>query len=228
MKFSLQGLMIGSLGAAALCLSPLSVSPAHAVMSGEITLGPERVQIVHAAGVGNDFTNFNITFTNFGDYPDFDCDAGQDDPIASGVEILLSQESCPSLCDTANSICVSNPVLLFPFAYDIEPFVSRIVNHSNYGTFFGLNGPGTVSAKIVRLFTPPPGEGCGTWNLNVEATGLDLSSITHNPMSIWIGDEDNSGPFEGLFCFNINNAIIGAPIPTPVPTPLPVHRRRRR
>jgi hypothetical protein len=85
------------------------------------------------------------------------------------------------------------------------------VNHQTYGTFSGLNpvgvGPGTVSARIVLLSTPP--NGCGTWNLNVEATGLDLSSITSNPMSIWLNDEDDSGPF----CFDINDAIIGSAIP---------------
>jgi hypothetical protein len=53
-----------------------------------------------------------------------------------------------------------------------------------------------------------PVNGCGTWDLNVEATGLNLSSITSNPMSLWLNDADDSGPF----CFNINNAIIGGPI----------------
>ena len=225
MKFSLQGLMIGSLGAVALCLSPYAVSPAHAVPGGEITLGPERVQIVHAGG-GNDLTNFNITFTNGGDPSSFDCDEGQDDPIASGVEVALAQQSCPSFCGSGNAVCVVDGILpIFPFDYDIEPFVSHTVNGLNYGTFFGLNGPGTVSARIVRTSTPPEGEGCGTWTMNVEATGLDLSSITQNPMSIWIGDEDQSGPFEGLFCFDIHNAIIGAPIPKKPP---PVRRRVRR
>ncbi len=221
MKFSLQGLIIGSLGAVALCLLPRAAS-AQPAPNGEITLGPERVQIVHVGG-NADFTNFNITFTNNGDYPDYDCDDGKDDPIASGVEVALAQQSCP--CDLPGT-CVYTPLLpIFPFDYDIEPFVSHTVNGSNYGTFFGLNGPETVSARIVRILTPPVGEGCGAWTMNVEATGLDLSSITQNPMSIWIGDEDHSGPFEGLFCFDIDNAIIGAPIP---PKPTPLHHRKRR
>ena len=102
---------------------------------------------------------------------------------------------------------------MFPFDYDFEPFVVHIVNHSTYGAFFGLNpvnvGPGTVSARILQL--PAPANSCGAWTLNVEATGLNLSSITSNPMSIWLNDEDNSGPF----CFNINDAIIGSQISNP-------------
>ena len=110
-----------------------------------------------------------------------------------------------------------------PFDYFIGPFVSHVVNHVEYGTFFGLNpvdvGPGTVSARIVKLSTPP--YGCGTWNLNVEATGLNLYSIKSNPMSIWLNDADESGPF----CFDIDNAIIGGPTITPHPV---VRRGARR
>ena len=216
MKFSLHGLMISALGAAAMSLFTFAVASAQ-IDTGEITLQSDRVQIVHVDGV-NDFTNFNVTFTNNGEFPDHFCDNGLEDAIANGVQLALSQQTCESFCDT-DGICVGN--LLFPFYYDIEQFVSHTVNHSTYGNFFALNppgvGPGTISARIVLLSTPP--NTCGMWNLNVEATGLNLSSITHNPMSIWIGDEDNSGPFAGLFCFDINNAIIGNPIPK-APTPV--------
>jgi len=222
MKFSLQGLIIGSLGAAALFLSPCAVSPAHAKPIEEISLGADRVQIVHSGGDNTDSTNLNITFTNRGDYPDYDCDDGQDDAIASGVEVALSQQSCPSLCVVSGS-CVDGLIPIFAFDYDIEPFVSHTVNGLNYGTFFGLNGPGTVSARIVRISTPPEGEGCGTWTLNVEATGLDLSTITQNPMSLWLNDADDSGPF----CFDIDNAIIGSPIPKKLPPPVQRRIRRR-
>jgi len=213
-------LVIGSLGAVALSLSPLLVSPAHAILTQEIVLTAHRVQVVHSGG-SNDFTNFNITFTNFGEG---DCDGGEDDAIASGIEVALSPYSCPVLCAVQGAVCEVAPVVPFPFDYDIDPFVPHTVNHSTYGTFFGLNpvgiGPGTVSARIVLLSKPV--YGCGTWNMNVEATGLNLSSITSNPMSIWLNDEDDSGPF----CFNINDAIIGGPIPKPGPgVRRGVHRR---
>ncbi|MFZ0680401.1 hypothetical protein [Candidatus Binatus sp.] len=206
MKFSLRGLLIGSLGAAALSFAPLAVSPAHAVDDQEIVLTGHKVQIVHNGGGTSDSTNFNITFTNYGEG---DCDGGEDDAIVSGIEVALSPYSCEPICDGP---CVDAPITpLFAFDYVIDPFVSHTVNHQTYGTFFGLNpigeGPGTVSARIVLLSRPVGG--CGSWNLNVEATGLDLSSITSNPMSIWLNDADDSGPF----CFDINDAIIGNLIP---------------
>jgi hypothetical protein len=220
MKFSLRGLVLGSLSAAALCVSPLAVSPARAFPFQEITLSAHRVQVLHSGGTNTDATNFNITFSNNGDFLAFNCDGGEDDAIASGIEVALSPGSCFSICD-GSAACA--PLLIFPFDYDIEPFIPHTVNHSTYGTFFGLNpvgvGPGTVSARIVLLSTPPLG--CGTWNLNVQATGLDLSSITSNPMSLWLSDEDGSGPF----CFTINDAIIGSPIN---PHPPVVRRRIRR
>ncbi|HZC45894.1 MAG TPA: hypothetical protein VE243_05420 [Candidatus Acidoferrum sp.] len=190
---------------------------AHAELDfGEIELLTDRVQIIHN-GVGSDVTNFNITFTSFGEG---DCDGGFDDAIASGIEVALNPDTCPSQC-AGDAPCAA-PLTSFPFDYDLEPFVPHTVNHQTYGTFFGLNpfgvGPGTVSARIVLMSQPV--NGCGTWQLNVEATGLDLSSITSNPMSLWLNDADFSGPF----CFDINNAIIGAPINPH----RPVHRRVRR
>lgn len=204
MKFSLRGLLIGSLGAVALSLAPHAVSAQ--VDLGEIVLDAHRIQIVHGTPNG-DATNFNITFTNNVE----GCDDGDDDAIVSGIEVAFSPLSCPSFCEIG-AACVGAPItLLFPFDYVIDPFVPHTVGGQTYGTFFGLNpvgvGPGTVSARIGLLSRAP--DTCGSWNLNVEATGLDLSSITKNPMSIWLNDEDDSGPF----CFDINDAIIGNPIP---------------
>ncbi len=212
MKFSLRGILIASLGVAALSLSPLASAVVHAQDSQEIDLNSDRVQIVHSGGYDTDYTNFNITFTSYGEG---DCDSGADDAIASGIEVALAPGPCLIVCDSA-AACAGKgaaPIFAPPFDYVINPFVAHTVNHETYGTFFGQNpvgvGPGTVSARIVKLSTPP--YGCGTWNLNVEATGLNLSSITTNPMSLWLNDEDGSGPF----CFDIDNAIIGNPIPTP-------------
>jgi hypothetical protein len=99
------------------------------------------------------------------------------------------------------------------------------VGATTYGTFFGLNpvgeGPGTVSANIV--LQPTESCACGQWNLNIEAMGLDLSSITSNPISLWLNDADDDGPV----CIDIANAIIGAAI-KPAPTRPGVHRKVRR
>jgi hypothetical protein len=215
MKFSLRGLLMGSLGVAVLSLSPQAVSQAQAFPLQEIVLNAHRVQIVHNGGGTSDSTNFNITFTNNGEG---DCDGGDDDAIVSGIEVAFSPLSCP-IC-VFGAVCEDAPITLFPFDYVIDPFVAHTVGGQTYGTFFGLNpggvGPGTVSARIGLLSRPP--YSCGIWNLNVQATGVDLSSITSNPMSIWLNDEDDSGPF----CFDINDAIIGNPIPKKSG---PLHRR---
>src|SRR5258708_5532211 len=219
MKFSLRGLLIGSLGAAALSFAPQAVAQAQAGILQEITLDGHRVQIVHNGGGTSDSTNFNITFTNNGEG---DCDGGEDDAIASGIEVALSPVSCPNFC-VVGAICLDAPIAVLPFDYIIDPFVPHTVGGQTYGTFFGLNpvdvGPGTVSARIGLLSRPP--YSCGVWNLNVQATGLDLSSITTNPMSIWLNDEDDSGPF----CFDINDAIIGNPIPKGPKVRRGTHRR---
>jgi hypothetical protein len=222
MKSWLRGLLIGSISAAALSLLPFAVSTARAQDFGEVELDAEKIQVVHAPGISADSTNINIAFTSFGEG---DCDGGDDDAIASGIQVSLAPGSCASFCaaSTANSaVCVNQPLfLLFPFDYVLDPFIAHTINHTSYGTFFGLNpvgvGPGTVSARIVLLSTPV--DGCGTWNLNLEATGLDLSSITSNPISLWLNDADDSGPF----CFDIDDAIIGAKI-----TPAPKVRRGSR
>ena len=99
MKLSLRGILIASLGAVALSLSPLAISAAHAD-SQEIDLNSDRVQIVHSGGDSTDFTNFNITFTNFGEG---DCDGGADDAIASGIEVALTPGSC--LCLRPRRLC---------------------------------------------------------------------------------------------------------------------------
>jgi hypothetical protein len=215
MKSRLRGILIGSLGAAALSVLPL------AVFAGELRFNHEKIQVVHALVAGTDSANINITFTNV---DEAGCNGGGDDAIASGIELALSPGSCQSIFATslANSVVYAIQPFVFglPFDYVIDPFVSHTIDNEEYGTFFGLNpvglGPGTVSARIVRLSIPE--DGCGTWNLNVQATGLDLSTITSNPISLGLSDADG-----GNFCLNITDAIIGMKIP-PAPK---VHRGSR-
>lgn len=216
MKLSLRSFLVGALGAAALSLSPFAVSSAQPD-NQEIDLDAHRVQIVHAPGTNADYTNFNLTFTNNGDPA---CEEG-DDAIASGVFVAIAPGTCESIICGVSTFCQDPTFLMgFPFEYDIEPFVPHTVGGHTYGTFLGLNpvgvGPGIVSARIGLL--SPSMSACGTWNLNVQATGLDLSSITANPIALLLNDADGSGPF----CFDINDAIIGTPIN---PHPTPVGRR---
>jgi hypothetical protein len=213
MKSSIRGLLIGALGAAALSLSPLAVSPALAEESGEITLGQARVQVVHEGG-DSDTAVLNFTFTNLGNGSGR-CDYGEQDAIASGVEVALLGKSCESYFYECYRYDYCPPTSSFPFDYIVDPFVAHTVNQQSYGTFFGQypvdEGPGTVSARIVAL--PKPEGACGTWTLNLEATGLDLYKIQSNPVSLWLNDAADDGPF----CFDIDNAVIGHPIAAPVP-----------
>ena len=152
MKSSIRGLLMGVLGAAALSLSPLAVSPARADMiAGEITLGQERVQVIHT-GDDSDATNLNFSFTNSGNgYGG--CDYGEDDAIASGVEVALLGKSCGAYFYECYYYDYCPPTSSFPFDYVIDPFVAHTINTQSYGTFFGQypvdEGPGTVSARIV-------------------------------------------------------------------------------
>lgn len=91
-------------------------------------------------------------------------------------------------------------------------FVSHIINHHQYGTFFSSSEPGgagstTLSAKATTLATPT--NTCGKWTLNLTATKLNLTSISQssamNPIALLINDGDDSGPF----CFDIPDAIVG-------------------
>ena len=214
MKSSIRGLLMGVLGAAALTLSPLATSPARADdQAGDITLGQKRVQVIHA-GDDSDSAVLNFTFTNSGNgYGG--CDYGEEDAIASGVEVALLGKSCKSYFYECYRYDYCPPLESFPFDYVIDPFVAHTVNNQSYGTFFGLypveEGPGTVSARIVSV--PKPDGACGSWTLNLEATGLDLYRIQSNPVSLWLNDAADTGPF----CFDIYNAVIGNPIAPPTP-----------
>ncbi|HYK64810.1 MAG TPA: hypothetical protein VEY94_07685 [Patescibacteria group bacterium] len=221
MKSSLRGLLICSAGAAALSLMPLAAAQAQSD-PGEIDLNAEKIQVSHTPG-GTSADNLAI-FINFTNNVE-GCDGGDDDAIASGVTVQLSPLSCESMFCIAGTPCVvDGPIDLFPFDYDIDPFVAHTVGDVSYGTFFGLNpvgvGPGTVSARIVSV--PTDEWVCGTWNLNVHATGLDLSSITSNPISLTLNDSDGSGPF----CFDIVDAVIGNNL-NPHPTTRRGSRRGR-
>jgi hypothetical protein len=65
---------------------------------------------------------------------------------------------------------------------------------------------GGSCSKIVSLATPP--NTCGTWNINLQATALDLSSITSSPIALFFNDSDDSGPFCYDVPANIGNGIV--------------------
>jgi hypothetical protein len=200
MKASVQAILLGAFGAAALTLSCYATSSAKFL--DEIQLNSEKVQVVHGATPNSDTTTMTLDITNNGD-PLCDAD-GDDDLIRGGLEIALS--GCA--CEDFTWICT------VPF-YDSIPnggFVSHTINHHQYGTFFSSTEPGgagstTLSAKATTLSTPK--WTCGRWTLNLTATKLDLSSITQSsaldPIALILNDGDDSGPI----CFDIRDAVVG-------------------
>jgi hypothetical protein len=131
------------------------------------------------------------------------CEGEADDLLETGVDVAVSPASS---CAEFFYFCIGYGICFQPFAYSVSPFVEHDIGSASYGTFFGLNGPGTVSSKIVALATPP--STCGTWSINLQATGLDLSSITSTPITLFLNDSDDSGPFCYDVNVNIGNGIV--------------------
>ena len=157
--------------------------------------------------------NIGVTFTANGD-PDCDLGVGGDeDALNNGVGIGLFQGTCAAL--PFNGLFLN----LFPFQV-------HTVNHQQYGTLFEIEGPVTVSARLVAL-TPPAGL-CGKWTLNLEVSGLNTNSSTvnlggGNPFALLISDGSDAES-----CFDVTNAIVGSQIPPSHSVRRGVRRQTRR
>jgi len=201
MKSSLRITLLGAFASALLVLAPYSTPPAHAIPA-EVQLNAYKVQVVQNPGQ-TAVLNAALVVTDRGDGPLGDlCDSEKDDLLESGVHVGVYAGTCTnyfSLCFT-----VGCPTL--PFSYFVNPYVEHEVGTASYGTFFGLNGPGTVASKIVALATPP--NTCGRWVINLQATGLDLSSITSSPMALILNDSDNLFPICDDVVVQIGNGIV--------------------
>jgi len=221
MKSLVRTTLIGAFALAVLGWSPLAMSPAHA--QDEIILNSSNVQVVHNTPANSDVLNLSLDVTNIGDTAgSCDGDGTSDDLLEDGVHIAVYQGSCVQYL----TICATGPPFNCPsrpFDFFVNPYVEHDVGSSSYGTFFGPNGGGSVSSKIVALTTPP--NTCGRWSINLQATGLNLSSITGPPIALFVNESD---AFSGIGdaannCFNVN-ANVGNGITKPHRG---VHRARR-
>ena len=178
---------------------------AGAVSPIVIAPGSERVQIArNTTTLDSDKVNIGLTFTYNGD-PDCDLD---EDALNHGFGIALVGGTCASI--------PNNGLFL-----GLSPFVVHTVNHESYGTFFDVNGPEQISARLLALPTPPGT--CGEWTLNLEVSGLNTPALGlggGNPFAILIVDGNDAEE-----CFDVTNAIVGNQIPTP---PHGARRRIRR
>jgi hypothetical protein len=162
---------------------------------GPFTLNNERVQIARSSSPNSDKVNIGVTFTENGD-PDCDLD---ENALRGGIGVELFAGTCAH-------------VPLLGLDLELSPFVIHTINGQSYGTLFQVNGPETVSARMVAF--PTPANTCGKWTLNLEVAGLNTPSLNlggTNPFALVLVDPDG----DGAGCFDINNAIVGNQIPTP-------------
>jgi len=136
------------------------------------------------------------------------CDGETDDLLETGVHVSVSRASCIGY--TIACIVIGCPA--FDFDAQVN-YIEHDIGSSSYGTSFGPNASGNVSSKIVALATPPGT--CGTWSINLQATGQNLSGITGNSVSLWLNDSDGDADgIGGAQCFDVN-ANVGNGITKP-------------
>src|SRR6266481_9330084 len=207
MKASVRITLIGALSSALMVWSPYSTSPAHAGPAAtEIILNSSNVQVVHNPTPNTDVLNMSMNVTNTGDFGTGDCNSGLNDPLESLFIVAVSQFSCATFISSCTG--VTCPEFLAGLIY-----VEHDIGSASYGTSFLPNAAGFVASKIVALATPP--NTCGTWNINLQATGQNLSLITGPQVSLLLGDADaDGGSIQSLACFDVN-ANVGAGIAKP-------------
>ena len=160
--------------------------------ANDLILNTSTVQVVHNSGSNADILNMalNVTSNEAG------CDGEADDLLESGVTIGVYGGTCAAF----STLCSTIGCPLLPFDFNVNPYVEHDIGSFSYGTFFKLNSGGAVSSKIVALATPPGT--CGRWSINLQATGLNLSSITSNSVALFLDDSDGDGG-----CFTVNAQV---------------------
>jgi hypothetical protein len=195
MKQSVRPVFAAAVAFALLGLDPLAVSPAYALPPiQEVHLNSSNVQVVHNPSPNTDVLNMSLNVTNNGDILG-SCNGGLNDFLESGFIVGVSHFSCAAILSGE------------PDFIAILTYVEHDIGSSSYGTTFGPNIVGTVASKIVALTTPP--NTCGTWSINLQATGQNLSGITSPPVALFFLDADfDAGPLLGDFaCFDVNASI---------------------
>jgi hypothetical protein len=211
MKTSVRITLIGAVAGALMVLSPYSTPPAHALAppGTEIHLNSSNVQVVHNTPANTDVLNMSLNVTNDGDGLG-SCDLDADDLLETGVHISVSRFSCFAY----GFICGAATCPTFDFDAQVN-YVEHEIGSAAYGTSFAPNASGSVASKIVAVATPL--FTCGTWTINLQATGQNLSGITGTPVSIFLNDSDNDGAGgldagSGPVCFdvsaNVGNGIV--------------------
>jgi hypothetical protein len=205
MTHSVRVALMGAFASALFGWLPNLISAAHA--QAEITLNSSTVQVVHNAATNTDVLNLSLNVTSAGDTAG-SCDSEMDDLLETGVRIGVSRFSCGTF---GAAFCFF--VGCLDFSAQVN-YVEHDIGNFSYGTSFAPNGPGSgsVSSKIVALSTPP--NTCGTWTINLQATGQNLSGITGPPVALFVNESDFLGEDDAVNCFTVN-ANVGNGITKP-------------
>jgi hypothetical protein len=187
--------LMGTFASALLGLLPYVISPAHA--QNEIHLNSSNVQVVKNTPANTDVLNMSLNVTSDGDTGD--CDGESDDLLETGVHISVSNQSC------ATRVIVCPSFLCAPLDFDaqINYVEHEIGGKDAYGTSYAPNKSGAVASKIVLLARPFLR--CGTWSINLQATGQDLSAINTFQVALYINDSDGDGDGSASpACFDVD------------------------
>ncbi len=195
MKGSVRITLLGVFAAALMVLSPCSTPSAHAgPVAAEMNLNSSTVQVVHNTPANTDVLNLNLNVESSGDTGT--C-GDANDLLETGVHVAVSRFSCFGYFIACIGL-TGCPVLDFDAEVD---YVEHDIGSTSYGTSFAPNAAGFVASKIVALTTPPLT--CGTWSINLQGTGQNLSLITGPKVALILADEDDEGPL-GSACFDVN------------------------
>ena len=164
-----------------------------------IVAGTERMQVARGTAADSDEINLALTFFENGAPT---C-GPEEDALNSGFGVEVFPGTCADF--------VAGTEVLEA----LMTFATHTVNHHSYGTF-AQSSPYPVSSKLV-VVKPSSGDFCGEWNLTLESSGLDTSSLGAGPIALVLLQPDLAAS-----CFDITNAIIGSQIPPPL---VPVVRR---
>ena len=198
MRQSLRVVLMGAFASALLGFLPYLTSPAHAQQ--EIHLNSSTVQVVHNAP-NTDVLNMSLKVENDGDGGLDPCESEADDLLETGVHLSVSHFTCTDYF----VICGAIACPTFDFDAQVN-YTEHDIGSASYGTSFGANAAGFVSSKIVALATPPGT--CGTWSINLQATGQNLSGIAGPPVSLFVNDSDGDGDgIDAAQCFTVNASV---------------------
>ncbi len=172
------------LAIAAVAIPLASTSRALAADGGEVEVGRTTIDIAHGGGVEpDDQADISVKFKDV-QSPDT-CKKSNENLVSRGVKVSLREGTCGSTPDASATI---------------PSF--RSISGSNMALFEGETAEGETADAVLRRMPTPAGS-CGKWKLKLDASNMDLSSITSSPVALTVELPDGSSK-----CVEVNNAVV--------------------